>query len=164
MTIESADEVYKLLSNELGHKSKTSLKNLKSACDLIVSSRGVMNFSTVAKIATEQYGGPKVQSVQNNKHLKRYIVARINEYNRAYKTHQLPKSKDNKTEENSYPASGLDVRTKQYIDELRTRLNLCEKRYEDLRKWQENFTKGNPVNFASAIESGATDTGSLKPG
>ncbi len=162
MTIESAAAVYNLLFEELGHKSKTSLKNLKAACDLIVSSRGVMNISSVAKVATEHYGGPKAQSVQNNKHLKRYIVARMHEYNKAERTHTLPSVNNKKTQENSYPVSNLDVRTKLYIDELRTRLNLCETRYQDLRKWQEHFTKANPVDFTSAISAGAIDNDLLK--
>jgi hypothetical protein len=90
MSIESSSAIYKELERTLGPKAVTSLTNLKAACDLIVVARGTMNYSLVARVATEHFGGPKAQTVQNNKNLKRYIGARILEYTNAGKLNNLP--------------------------------------------------------------------------
>ena len=162
MSLESSAAVYDALCKELGPKGIKSLNNIKSACDLIVSSRGMMNYSRVASLATENYGGPKKQSVQNNNNLKRYIDARVDEYTQARISHQLPANKKHGAAQRTYPADNLDPRTKTYIDQLHTRLDLAEARYRELRKWQEQHTRSNPINLADAIGRGPSDTGALQ--
>lgn len=159
--IENSESIFdELINTAKSGKSKTSLENVKKACDLIVASRGVMNYSRVALVATESFGGPKKQSIQNNKDLKRYISARLEEYLGGRKHHSLP----SRTEENmqsKYPETGLSPRVKVYIDQLVIRLNLVEKRYQELRKQQEELTKRNPVSLIDAIEKGSTEEGNL---
>ncbi len=162
MSLESSAAVYDALCKELGPKGIKSLNNIKSACDLIVSSRGMMNYSRVASLATENYGGPKKQSVQNNKNLKRYIDARVDEYTQARKSHQLPANKKQGATQRSYPAENLDPRTKTYIDQMHTRLDLAEARYRELRKWQEQHTRSNPLSLAKAIGKGPSDSGAMQ--
>ena len=82
--MESSGTIYKIFSKELGSKGKKSLINVKAACDLIESTKGVMNYSSVGCVSTKHYGGPKKQSIQNNNNLKRYIDARIREYKNQY--------------------------------------------------------------------------------
>ncbi len=163
MIMESSSAVYAVLSKELGPKAVKSLVNIKSACDLIISSRGVMNYSRVARVATECFGGPKQQSVLNNKNLKRYIDTRIYEYSQSKRPYQLSSTrKKDDLEPKVYPIDNLDSRTKTYIDQLHTRLELAENRYRELRKWQEEYTKANPVNLAEAIGRGPTDVGAMQ--
>ena len=76
---ESSTEMYQRLMEELSPKAKVSLERVKVACDTIETSRGTMNYTRVADLATERFGGPRRQSVQNNKTLKFYIAKRIEE-------------------------------------------------------------------------------------
>lgn len=122
-----------------------------------------MNYSRVARVATECFGGPKQQSVLNNKNLKRYIDARRYEYSQSERSHQLSATrKKGDLEYKVYPVDNLDSRTKIYIDQLHARLELAENRYRELRKWQEEHTKANPVNFAETIGRGPTDDGAMQ--
>ena len=162
MCIESSSAIYASLSSELGSKGIKSLNNIKSSCDLIVSFQGVMNYSRVARVATENYGGPKKQSVQNNDGLKRYINARKHEYMRTRKLHELPIKNKNSKEISKYPVDKLDSRTKVYIDQLHSRLELAELRYSKLRKWQENYTRTNPLSISKVISKGAGEEGALQ--
>jgi hypothetical protein len=162
MSLESAAAVYDALCKELGPKGVKSLDNIKSACDVIVSSQGVMNYSRVARVATENFGGPKKQSVQNNRKLKRYIDTRIHEYTQTKKSHPLPAKKKNGVATRAYPVDNLDPRTKTYIDQMHTRLDLAEARYRELRKWQEELTRANPLSLAEAIGRGPSNTGSMQ--
>lgn len=162
MSFESSSTLYNVLHKELGAKARKSLENLKVACDLIVAARGVMNYSAVARVSTEQFGGPKVQTVQNNKDLKRYVAARMLEYHQAKKTHNPPAAKKAGATQRKYPIDDLDPRTKTYIDQLHTRLELTETRYQELRKWQEEFTRANPVNLGEAIGLGPSSNGAIQ--
>jgi hypothetical protein len=164
MSIESSAKVYIELEKMLGPKARKSLINLKAACDRIVTTRGEMNYSVVARVATECFGGPKIQTVQNNKNLKRYIGARILEYHQENRNHNIPKAKGKAKEtiNNVYPADNLDTRTKTYIDQLHTRLELAETRYRNMRKQQENITRANPICLAEAIGKGPTDSGAMQ--
>ncbi|QLA06269.1 hypothetical protein HWQ18_07000 [Enterobacter ludwigii] len=152
-SVETASDVYDELMSRLNTKGSRTLNNLRMACDLIVAARGIMNFSRVAEMATKQYGGPRKQSVQNNPELKRYIAARMAEYNQSRPTCSRKDSQPGKVLD-SWPEEGLSVRTKACIMQLRTRLEMVEKRYSELRLQQEKITKANPVNLSKAIEIG----------
>jgi hypothetical protein len=159
MSMETSASVYDELSTKLKGKGLASLNNVKSACDLIVTSKGIMNFTRVAKVATAHFGAPKIQSVQNSDTLKRYINARIHEYRQ-----DNPYSEANSSSEkhkSTYPVSNLDPRTKIYIDQLHDRLNMLEHRNQQLRQWQENFTRVNPINMAKAVSTGANSDGAI---
>ncbi len=150
--IESSESIFdEIIKAAKSGKSKKSIENIKKSCDLIVAARGVMNYSRVAVVATENFGGPKKQSVQNNKNLKRYIAARQEEYFGKTKDHGAPCQTESQTLF-QYPETGLSPRVKIYIDQLMTRLNLVETRYQELRKQQEKLTKKNPVSLSAAIE------------
>lgn len=144
---ETSDSVYNELKTLLNKKGLNCLDNVRMACDIIVSAKGNMNFSRVGDIATIQFGSPKKQSIQNSPHLKRYIQARITEYHRdsTRLTHQpnVPT-----TEVPLWPEKDLSPRTRTYINQLRTRLEMIEKRYSDLRISQEKITKSNPVSLS----------------
>jgi len=154
LSIESASSLYQELTERLNTKGVRSLNNVRMACDLIVAARGIMNYSRVAEIATAQFGGPMKQSVHNNNELKRYIAARMAEYYPPRHSRGLKnESADNASR--PWPEEGLSVRTKTYITQLQTRLEMVEKRYRELRIQQEKMTKACPVNLARAIEDGA---------
>jgi hypothetical protein len=162
--IESAAAVYAALDQTLSPKARKSLQQLKAACDLIVASRGVMNYTRVGRVATENFGGPKAQSVLNNKDLKRYVGARILEYAQDKKGHKLPPAKNpaKGAEDRTYPTPNLDTRTKVYIDQLHTRLEVAESGYRELRQWQEAFTRANPVDLADAVGQGPSESAALQ--
>lgn len=133
--MESSGEVYAVLVSEMGPKGRKSLERVKAACDLIALARGVMNYSRVAKVATEHFGGPKAQSVQNSSHLKRYIDARVGEYTAQRHSRTGRGDGNDAKRQEKYPHAELDQRTKTYIDQLHSRLDLVESRYRDLRRW-----------------------------
>jgi len=152
-SVETASDVYDDLMSRLNTKGSRSLDNLRMACDLIVAARGIMNFSRVAEVATKQYGGPRKQSVHNNHELKRYIAARMAEYNQSRSPYPRKDAQTGKALD-SWPEEGLSVRTRACITQLRTRLEMVEKRYSELRLQQEKMTKASPVNLVKAIELG----------
>lgn len=155
--IESSSAVFEALKTTLTTKGMRSLNNIKMACDLIVSAQGNMNFSRVGDVATNQFGGPKKQSIQNNNDLKRYITARINEY---YGSQERLRKTDGATNDRNteWPEDMLSARTKMYITQLRNRLDMVEKRYHELRKRQEIQSKIHPVSFLDTIEHGYQGT------
>ncbi|MBL4797327.1 MAG: hypothetical protein JKY50_07930 [Oleispira sp.] len=157
--MEKTTDVYDELFEKAGSKAKTSLLHIKKACDLIETTRGIMNIKRVGDLATEQYGGPKQQSIRNSNSLKRYILCRIDEYQNKssgnFKKYSVTKP------ESKYPVSDLDARTKLFIDNLVARGEMIEARYNDLKKWQENFTKEHPVDLSEAISSGPSQLGDL---
>ena len=122
MSMEKSEAVFKELESKFSStKALTSLNNVKAACDLIVVAKGQMNYSTAARIATENYGGPVKSTVQNNNDLKRYIAARIDEYCCVEKDFKLPEKIQIGNKKTSYPVNNLDVRTKVHIDILTSR-------------------------------------------
>ncbi len=162
MTMETSKSVYEELFNTLSPKAMKSLTNIKKACDIIVTTRGIINYSQVGKIATVHFGSPKIQSIQNNKSLKRYIDARLNEYHNKVKSHSLPDSNQKVLNSNEYPAPNLDSRTKTYIDQLRLRNNILDNVNKELKNTIKNITKSDPINIANAIATGADNEGNLE--
>jgi len=144
-----------------GTKARTSLMNIKKACDAITISRGELNYSGVGKFCEREYGTPKTQSILNNKDLKRYIGARIFEYSQGRKFPNLPLA-DCRTKSAAYPSDDLDPKTKVYIDQLRSRIKLLENINKELSKNVENLTKASPVNLAQAIGFGADYDGAMQ--
>jgi len=157
---ENSSAVYDELIKTVGAKCIKSLNNIKSACDLIEISHGIINYSRVAKVATEHFGGPKAQSIHNNAKLKRYIDSRILEYSNI--KNRNTKQVREKSICKNYPSDNLDLRTRKYIDQLHDRLNLVETRYKTLRDWQEKFTKINPIDSKLAIMNGPDHETALK--
>lgn len=156
ISVESSEDVYKELITILNPKGKRCLENIRMACDFIVSARGLMNYSRVGDIATTQFGGPKKQSIQNNTNLKRYIAARISEYS-AKKDVYNRQVKSDSNALSEWPEQNLSTRTRVYIMQLQTRLELVEKRYQELRLQQEHYTKIHPVSMTDVIERGSTN-------
>ena len=160
MSIETSSNVYTELQTFIGAKAKTSLTSIKKTCDIIESTLGIMSIAKIGKVAEAQFGGPKVQSIRNNKNLKRYIDCRIHEYQNKRQVKQASK-KSTGDEHTRYPSKDIDSRTKLYIDNLRSRNKMIEERYKELSKWQVNFTKQNPIDLAALISMGPSDTGDL---
>lgn len=161
MSMEKSEAVFKELESKFSNtKALTSLNNVKAACDLIVVAKGQMNYSTAARIATENYGGPVKSTVQNNNDLKRYIAARIDEYCCVEKDFKLPEKIQIGNKKTSYPVNNLDVRTKVHIDILTSRNEMLETRYKDLKLELERLTKSNPINLSEAIGRGPARDGS----
>jgi len=162
MSIEPSNSVFEALMGEAGTKFKNSLKRIKKACDLIVETRGQMNYSSVGRVATQHFGGPKKQTIKNNDKLKRYIAARIEEYRFGGKAHMPSMLNRSQAQVEKYPVSNLDPRTKACIDSLRDRLNLVETRYKIVAKQLEENTRANPVDFGKAIGIGPNNNGELQ--
>ena len=62
--MEKPEDVYaELEKNFSGKKSLTSLINIKAAIDTIELSGGIVNFSKVARVAKEKFGGPALSLI-----------------------------------------------------------------------------------------------------
>lgn len=156
---ESAADLYIRLLSELAPKARVSLERVKTACDTIETARGTMNYTRVADVATERFGGPRRQSIQNNKTLKQYIAKRIEESD----CHQVS-NKRRETEISrfsSYPAPGLDAKTRQHIDLLRADLSRLNSENDYLSKLLNRQTKRSPPSLSEALLAGAKNEMSL---
>ncbi|TDN50112.1 hypothetical protein EC843_10629 [Buttiauxella sp. JUb87] len=152
---ESSAAIFEELKSTINAKGMRGLNNVRMACDFIASARGMMNYSRVGDVTESQFGGPKKQSIQNNANLKRYIAARITEYYRG-KDSPRQQSLSKSNEPASWPEENLSSRVKMYISHLRTRLEMVESRYQELRFLQEKLTKADPVSLVEAIDRGNT--------
>jgi hypothetical protein len=162
---ESSVQAYERLMKEVGVKAKTSLQRIKAACDEIEVARGVMNYSRVAAVSTNRFGGPRTQSILNSKPLKCYIAKRVEEYEGTalVVARKTDTAKGTLPSHKQYPVEGLDARTRLFIDFLHqdmTRLD-AENRY--LTTMLERETQREPVSIADAIAKGPTPTGALPP-
>ena len=60
-------------------KAMSSLENIEKAVDLILEGKGRRTLASVAKICEGHFGGPKYQSICNNRNYRAYIKARFSE-------------------------------------------------------------------------------------
>ena len=158
---QASEKIYEQLLNEVGPKAITSLKRLKAACDQIEEVNGLLNYSTIAKLATRLFGGPKPQSIHNNKKLKEYLSLRIDEYNSKNNSIDQKLSNEPISDYQDYPVENIDIKTKVYIDilhEVNARLEKENKYLSQLLK-EESHT--NPISLAQAISAGAENDGSM---
>lgn len=162
---EGAAQMQARLEGELRGKARTTLKNIVAACNEIETAHGVMNYSRVGAVATDRFGGPRAQSILNNKWAKNYISKRVEEYDaksrsgrrRAKGGVQKPESRT------TYPVDGLDAKTKLYIDILRQHQQRLEAENKYLSDLLEERTRKAPISIAEAISRGPTPTGAISP-
>jgi hypothetical protein len=157
---ESADEIFRLLLAEVGPKARTSLERIKAACDMIESMRGLMNYSRVAAVTTEQFGSPRAQTVQNSKQLKAYIAVRMKEYEEG--KHPRPR-RDTSPKypvkvEPTYPVEGLDAKTRLFIDLMTQTNQRLEAENNRLAHLLEKETERRPISLTDAFSRGPTST------
>ncbi|BCF89064.1 hypothetical protein [Paraburkholderia largidicola] len=157
---ESAEEIFQQLMEEVGPKAKPNLKKIKEACDLIEKCRGVMNYSRVAAVATEHFGGPKEQTIQNNAQHKTYISARIREYQTRMRTRAQSTKFPEVTgrDRSPYPAEGLDAKTRLCIDSLLQDNHRLDTENKRLAQLLEQTTVHRPISLSEAFERGPTST------
>ncbi len=160
MSVEpSAKEVFELLSQGGSPKFVKTLERIRTACDHIEAAKGPMTYSQVGAVATKLFGGPKAQSIHNNPDHKRYIDARHQAYrqqptgNATGHTEAKPSLK--------YPATGLDLKTRRYIDDLRQRNEMLEAAMREFRGQISRATQENPIDLASLIADGPDQAGAL---
>jgi hypothetical protein len=158
---EASELLYQQLLRELKTKAIKSLVNMKKACDQIALARGEMSCAQVARIATESFGGPKAQTIRNNRKLKGYLECRKEAYRLASRATRQSEPPLSDNGNRYYPSEKLDTKTRVYIDLLWERLSLVERRYKILKEQQERSTKANPINLASGIEVGPNAEGVL---
>ena len=60
-------------------KAARSLANIKAAVDIVLKGSWDRSLASVAQVCTERFGGPKYQSICNNKSYRAYINARFSE-------------------------------------------------------------------------------------
>ena len=160
--MEKPEDVYaELEKNFSGKKSLTSLINIKAAIDTIELSGGIVNFSKVARVAKEKFGGPANSTIQNNDDLKRYINARTAKDSSTKSSNKNLGSTSNGSINtiSSYPASDLDPKTRAAFDQLTRTIKMYEERHKSQSKQIEELTKANPVNLANAIAKGPEGDG-----
>ncbi|PVX83631.1 hypothetical protein C7402_10635 [Paraburkholderia unamae] len=154
------------LFEQVGPKARSSLERIKKACDQIELAKGTMNYSRVAAVATEQFGGPRPQTIQNNSELKLYIAARMSEYAaHLSKRHRDPRRSNPQSahprQPDAYPAEGLDPKVRLCIDLLRDDNTRLVTENKNLSLLLERETKTRPVSLTSAFALGPTEDLSL---
>ncbi|MBU9454717.1 hypothetical protein [Burkholderia multivorans] len=154
----TAEQVLAQLMERVGAKARVSLERIKAACDRIEAMRGLMNYSRVAAMATDLFGGPRAQTVQNNRHLKAYIATRISEYHAPRSGGAAPKAGKRITDEAvHYPATDLDAKTKLHIDILRQDNERLARENIRLAQMLEQESLRHPLSLTEALGSGPTD-------
>lgn len=157
---ETAEQVLQQLMAEVGPKARVSLERIKAACDRIEAMRGLMNYSRVAAVTTEQFGGPRAQTIQNSPQLKLYIAKRIEEYQgrgRSY-TRQGQPRKPAATTGSPYPVEGLDSKTRLYIDFILQDNQRLGAENRHLAQMLERASERQPISLADALGRGPTAT------
>ncbi|MFB9127770.1 hypothetical protein E2553_40150 [Paraburkholderia dipogonis] len=162
MLIETAEQIYSRLMSELGPKSRVSLERIRQACDGIEVVRGLMNYSRVAAAATERFGGPKQQTIQNNRLLKAYISRRVLEYGQTSRRSVEKHTAVCSAQSAQYPTTSIDAKTRAYIDLLRADNKRLHDENVHLSRLLEERTESSPVPLADAIRSGPSDEFALQ--
>ncbi|SAL81600.1 hypothetical protein AWB74_05995 [Caballeronia arvi] len=157
MLIESADQIYGRLMSELGPKARASLERIRQACDSIEVVRGLMNYSRVAAATTERFGGPKKQTIQNNRQLKAYISRRIHEYSLVTKRVSEGVASTVGAARAQYPSTDIDAKTRAYIDLLRADNKRLHDENLHLGRLLEQQTEASPISIDDAIRSGPSE-------
>ncbi|MGF6288810.1 hypothetical protein [Paraburkholderia youngii] len=161
---ENAASIYARLLEEVGPKARSSLERIRDACDEIELVRGTMNFSRVAAIATERFGGPRNQTIQNNKSLKLYITARVAEYSAVGRGNggNRETHADQRQERDEYPSDRLDPQVRLCIDLLRGHHARLEAENKQLSALLERETEKQPVSLSTALALGPAEDLSLR--
>lgn len=154
----TAEQVLAQLMERVGAKARVSLERIKAACDRIEAMRGLMNYSRVAAMATDLFGGPRAQTIQNNWHLKAYIATRISEYHAPRSGCVAPKAGKRITDEAMhYPATDLDAKTKLHIDILRQDNERLARENIRLAQMLEQESLRHPLSLTEAFGRGTTE-------
>ncbi|QIX18785.1 hypothetical protein [Burkholderia multivorans] len=154
----TAEQVLARLMERVGAKARVSLERIKAACDRIEAMRGLMNYSRVAAVTIELFGGPRAQTIQNNQYLKAYIATRIAEYHKTRPTEatRSPKVQAVSTTRR-YPTDDLDSKTKLYLDLLKQDNERLHKENGRLAQLLEQNSLRHPYSLAEAFGRGPAD-------
>ncbi|OXH92519.1 hypothetical protein CA831_02380, partial [Burkholderia multivorans] len=154
----TAEQVLAQLMERAGAKARVSHERIKAACDRIEAMRGLMNYSRVAAMATDLFGGPRAQTIQNNRHLKAYIATRISEYHAPRSGGVAPRARKRVTDEAMhYPATDLDDKTKLHIDILRQDNERLARENIRLAQMLEQESLRHPLSLTEAFGRGTTE-------
>ncbi|MDD2465267.1 MAG: hypothetical protein PHI97_14825 [Desulfobulbus sp.] len=155
----SAVAFKRFLKESKSKKFHHSLECVKNACDTIEEMKGIINYSRIAQYTENHFGGPKKQTIMNSKTLRLYIDLRKQEYE-----YDLPKIKkrDSELVHQQYPCADLDLKTKAYIDQLRSRNMFLEKSMAHIQKELLQKTRSNPIDLYQSISHGAQDDLSMQ--
>lgn len=160
MSVEPlAADIYDTLCKQGSPKFVKSLERVKAACDHIIAAKGPLTYSQVGAVATKLFGGPKAQSIHNNADHKRYIDARQREYRQQPLSGPATSKKELRA--NQYPSSGLDFKTRRYIDDLRQRNDMLEAAMREFRVHIARATKENPVDVSQLLNTGPDADGAM---
>lgn len=155
----ASPDIFESLCKDASPKFVKSLERIRSACDHIVAAKGPISYAQVGAVATKLFGGPKAQSIHNNAEHKRYIDARQREYRGTTLETAVTPSKGARSKD--YPASGLDYKTRRYIDDLRQRNDMLEAAMREFKVQVARATREAPVDIAALIGAGPQDDGSM---
>ncbi|WP_157639462.1 hypothetical protein [Burkholderia ubonensis] len=154
----TAEQVLEQLMGLVGAKARVSLERIKTACDRIEAMRGLMNYSRVAAVTVELFGGPRAQTIQNNRHLKAYIATRIGEYRRSRPGDFAPKLRERVNDQAAYyPTADLDAKTRLHIDMLRQDNERLRRENKRLAQLLERESLRQPLSLAEAFGHGPTE-------
>lgn len=154
------EEVFERLNATLGHKGRKSLTRVREACNQIELARGAMDYSRVAAVAMNAFGGPKIQTIFNSRALRDYIDARAQYASGRSATPKAAITRVKSTDPH-YPSSNLDAKTRTHIDLLRATVNRQKREIDLLSKATETLSAAKPISFVTAFHSGVQPEGAL---
>jgi len=77
---KKSDQLYsKLYDSAVSKKKKTSISNIKKACDVLASKYNKLSPASIGTYCEKAWGTPREQSIRNNQDYVQYIIARENE-------------------------------------------------------------------------------------
>lgn len=151
---------FERLAALVGPKARKSLERIREACDVIETAGGTISYARVGAMATAKFGGPKAQTIFNNKIHREYIDLRRGARGPCAKN-SLKVRKTAEAKLADYPAAGLDSKTRACIDLLRASVARLERDVAFLAKTNESLTMRKPISFKNAFAAGATKHGGL---
>lgn len=162
MEIETAEQCFiRLLKVRKSRKFETAINSIKQACDITEKIKGEMNYTKIAELTKANFAGPVYSTIMNDeKGHKLYIALRMAEYKK--RSSRPPERSSGIPYKPNYPSEDLDLKTKAFIDQLRSRNAFLEKEARYLEKQLNELTKEKPLSLAKVIEAGANPDLSMK--
>ncbi len=142
-----------LAAKDASPKLKSTLEKARKACDVIEQAGGKMNFRTIAKIGTDNFGGPSYSTIANtDAKAKPYVDLRIAEY--AQKQKKGVSQPKKSTSKRTIDTSTLDPVTSRMVHDLQQRNQMLEEMLKDLKDRALMETRKSPHRTAEAIALG----------
>ncbi len=157
-----SEEIFDRLTKDADPRVKISFQHIREACDLIIKTHGILNYSSVGRVCEELFalknddgsvlkkGQPTVKTIQQNRHdFKIYIDSKKTQTKNKFKSNV----KTNERDEGKYPAPNLDNSTKNYIDNTQAEIKRLKRELKNLESKFLELQKEQPIELTRLLSS-----------